>query len=137
MFPPDRISKVLQAQRPIGVAKHRVHGEFLQIPRHQPIDGLMVEGGQKFYKPKKWLVWDSQTKGAIHLLDHSRMLTVWREGLIQVFKIMDSLGIHSGDLQKELQLGSNNFQTIEHMCIAGSDVERRGGTHFPHGIVPS
>jgi hypothetical protein len=96
----------------------------------------MVEGGQKFYEPEQWLVWESQPEEAIHLLDGSHMSTVWREGLLQVFGIMDSLGIHSGDLWKQLQLGSDNFQAIEQLCTAGSDVERRGSTFFPHGLIP-
>jgi hypothetical protein len=58
----------------------------------------MVEGGNFFYKPEQWLVWDNQLEGDIHLLEGSHLLTVWREGLLQVFESMDSLGIHSGDL---------------------------------------
>jgi hypothetical protein len=97
----------------------------------------MVEGGQIVYKSEQWFVWDSQTERDIHLLDRSHLLTICREEMIQVFRSMDSLGIHCGDLQKELQLGSDNFQKIEHMCIAGSDTKRRGGTHFPHSLIPS
>jgi hypothetical protein len=36
--------------------------------------------------------------GAIHVLDGFHLLTVWREGLIQVFGSMDALGIHNGNL---------------------------------------
>jgi hypothetical protein len=71
----------------------------------------------------------------MHLLDRSHFPTIWREGLLQVFGSMDSLGIHSGDLQKQLQLGSNNFQEIEHLCTVSSDTKRRGSTHFPHDFV--
>jgi hypothetical protein len=95
----------------------------------------MVEGRQEVYKLEKWLVWDSQLEKDIHLLDGSHLSTVWREGLLQVFGRMDSLGIHSSDLQKNLQLGSNNFQEIEHLCTAGLDFERRGSIYFPHGLV--
>jgi hypothetical protein len=31
--------------------------------------------------------------------------------------------------------GRNNLQAIEHLCTVGSDTERRGSTHFPHGLV--
>jgi hypothetical protein len=112
IFPPNRSSKVIQTQRPIGAAKHKIRGEVLRIPQHQPVDGLMVEGGKFFYKPEKWLVCDSQPEGGIHLLDGSHLPIVWREGLLQVFKSMDALGLHNGDLQKQLQLGRNNFKAI-------------------------
>jgi hypothetical protein len=79
----------------------------------------MVEGGQEFYKPEQWLVWEK----LIHLLDgsHWKKLQVLRHG---------SPGIHYGDLREQLQLGSNNFQAIEHLCTTGSDAERRGSTYF-------
>jgi hypothetical protein len=58
IFPPDRSLEILQTQRPRGVTKHRLRGEVLRTPRHQPGDGPMVEGGQEVYQPEHWLVWD-------------------------------------------------------------------------------
>jgi hypothetical protein len=62
------------------------------------------------------MLWDIQPEGAIHLLDGSHLPTVWREELLQVFRSMDSLGIHNDDLQKPLKPGRNNFKEIEHLC---------------------
>lgn len=78
-FPLDRSPEVLQTQRPRGVAKNRLRGEVLRIPRHQSVDGLMVEGGQNFYKLEQCLVWNNEPEGAIHLIDGSHLPTVWRK----------------------------------------------------------
>jgi hypothetical protein len=50
---------------------------------------------------------------------------------------MDAFGIHIGNHQENLQLGSDNLKTIEHLCTIGLDAEGGGGTHFLHGLVPS
>jgi hypothetical protein len=95
----------------------------------------MVEGGQKVYKPAEQMVWDNQPKGSIHELDVSHLSNVWREGMLQVFRSMDSLGIQSGYLRKQFKLGSDNFKIIEHLYTIGSDIERSESSLFPYGLV--
>jgi len=92
--------EVLQNEGPIGAVEQRVHGEVLWIPRHQLIDGFIVEGGQGIYKPEKWLVRDLKSKGAIYLLNGSNFLIVQGKMLHQVIRGMDSPSLHCGYFQE-------------------------------------
>jgi hypothetical protein len=83
------------------------------------------------------MVWNNQPKGAIHLFDGCHLSTIWRKGLLQVFGSMDAFGVHNGDRQEKLQMGSNNLKKIEHLCIAGSNSEGRGVYHFLHCLIPT
>ena len=83
------------------------------------------------------MVRDNQPKGVIHLFDGSHMLAIWRKWLLQVFRSMDSFGIHSFKCRENFRLRRNNLQTTKHLCVIGSDVEGRRSTKFLHGIVPS
>jgi hypothetical protein len=50
---------------------------------------------------------------------------------------MDPFGVHSGDRQEKLQLGSDIIKKIEHLYKTGSFTEGRRGTKFLHGLVPT
>jgi hypothetical protein len=80
--------------------------------------------------------------GTINLRSHkyicgSHLLAIWRKGLLQVFEIMDSFGIHNCNHWEHFELGRNNIQTTNHLCSLGSDTEGRRGTNFLHGLVPA
>jgi hypothetical protein len=81
------------------------------------------------------MVRDNQPKGDIHLFDGSHLPAIRRKGLLQVFGSMDAFGIHNCNHWEKFQHGSNNLQTINHLCAVGSDTEGRRGTNFLHSLI--
>ena len=66
------------------MTEYKICGEVLRFPRHQPVDGMKVEGGQEIYKLEEWMVWEIEPERAIHLLDGSNLQIAWRKVLLQV-----------------------------------------------------
>jgi hypothetical protein len=90
-------------------------------------DGFMVEGRQEIHQPEHWLVPDDQLKGAIHLLDGSHLSIIWREGLLQIFRGMDALSLHSGNFRSGFNWGAIISKKLS-ICIQQAQTSKEGET---------
>jgi hypothetical protein len=63
------------------------------------------------------------------------MSIVRGERFFQVFEGVDASIIHNSYLREWFQLGSHNFQAVEHLHTPGSDTKRRGDSSLLHGII--
>ena len=77
----------------------------------------------------------SKPQRSLYVFDGFNLLIVWGKGFLKVFKSVDALSIHCGNLREQFQLGSHHFQVVEYQHPIGLNTKIWRNIGFLHGIL--